>query len=292
MADWGSAPTILIFSDSDEGLAFATDAANRLGGRVAAALPFVAAVDRLDSQINVDLVMLDIVVDHGARLDLLLRKIDSGAESGRFSGLVTASPDLLDIVSARINAPEVSLVVGRDQRALEVAFSERVSRRAVSVREEGEELGVDGEPIGGWGSLSRVTPSELREEGDGYAAVAPRDLPPFAACAVAIREIIRARRLREDLFGPGIFADPAWDILLDLTAAKLEGRSVAVSSLCIAAAVPATTALRWIKQLTDAGFLHRVADPDDGRRVFIEMTERASAAMHSYLRALPSFGRV
>lgn len=104
---------------------------------------------------------------------------------------------------------------------------------------------------------------------------------------MVIRDIIRARRLREELFGAGLFADPAWDILLDLTAARIEGRSVAVSSLCIAAAVPATTALRWIKQLTEAGLLRRVADPDDGRRVFIELTDRAAAAMTAYFAAVP-----
>jgi len=36
-------------------------------------------------------------------------------------------------------------------------------------------------------------------------------------------------------------ADPAWDMLLDLTAARAESRAVSVSSLCIAAGVPTTT---------------------------------------------------
>jgi DNA-binding MarR family transcriptional regulator len=106
-----------------------------------------------------------------------------------------------------------------------------------------------------------------------------------------IRELIRARRLRDELFGPGLFADPAWDILLDLTAARIEGRSVAVSSLCIAAAVPATTALRWIKQLTEAGLLRRVADPDDGRRIFIELTDQAARTMMVYFANAARAGR-
>ena len=38
-----------------------------------------------------------------------------------------------------------------------------------------------------------------------------------------------------------------------LMAARLEQQRVEVSSLCIAAAVPPTTALRWIKALSDAG---------------------------------------
>jgi hypothetical protein len=100
-----------------------------------------------------------------------------------------------------------------------------------------------------------------------------------------VRSIIRARRLRDHYFRGALFADPAWDMLLDLFAARLEERRVAVSSLCIAAAVPATTALRWIKSLTDQRLFVRVADPQDGRRVFIELSDEAAAGLESYLRA-------
>ena len=37
-----------------------------------------------------------------------------------------------------------------------------------------------------------------------------------------LREIIKLRRLRDSFFQPDLFADPAWDILLDLKAAMLE----------------------------------------------------------------------
>jgi DNA-binding MarR family transcriptional regulator len=74
-------------------------------------------------------------------------------------------------------------------------------------------------------------------------------------------------------------------MLLDLMAARIEGQAVAVSSLCIAAAVPPTTALRWIKTMTDLGLFVRIADPNDRRRVFIELSPRAATAMSAYLRA-------
>jgi hypothetical protein len=100
-----------------------------------------------------------------------------------------------------------------------------------------------------------------------------------------VRTMIRARRLRDQFFRSEIFADPAWDMLLDLFAARLEKRRVAVSSLCIAAAVPPTTALRWIKSLSDQGLFVRIADAEDGRRVFIELSDGAAAAIDAYLRA-------
>ncbi len=107
-----------------------------------------------------------------------------------------------------------------------------------------------------------------------------------------IRSVIRTRRLREQFFKGDIFADPAWDMLLDLMAARVERQRVAVSSLCIAAAVPPTTALRWIKSLCDQGLFVRIADPEDGRRVFIELSGDAAARMEAYLRSAQRIGHL
>lgn len=102
--------------------------------------------------------------------------------------------------------------------------------------------------------------------------------------AVMIRRMLRLRRERDRYFPSEIFADPAWDMLLDLTAAQLEGKQVPVSSLCIAAAVPTTTALRWVRSLTEAGLLERQMDPTDARRSHIRLSDEASASMLAYLR--------
>ncbi|KAK0360107.1 hypothetical protein LTR94_028604, partial [Friedmanniomyces endolithicus] len=80
--------------------------------------------------------------------------------------------------------------------------------------------------------------------------------------------------------------DPAWDMLLDLFAAALEGTQVSVSSLCIAAAVAPTTALRWIGKLTAADLLHRHPDPQDRRRAFVSLSPAARDAMYRYVAAL------
>ena len=107
-----------------------------------------------------------------------------------------------------------------------------------------------------------------------------------------VRQAIRARRLRAGIFGDDLFEDPAWDMLLDLFAAELEGTPVSVSSLCIAAAVAPTTALRWIGRLTDAGLFERRPDPQDRRRAFIALTARGSGAMRSYVAVLERAGLV
>lgn len=284
MTQWGSGPVILVFADTEEGATAASRSVKAADGRIAASVDIDTATQRLDDQVAVDLVLLDIVDDHGPTLDALLDRLAEGAGRRDYMVLIVIPPVLVDIVSARAEGEGIDVLVGRD--SLDETLTDRLTRPALQLHEDD-----DDEPM-----VRRRFPKDdfeqgepaaamLHEDGDGYST------SPTTADASAIRDIIRARRLREDLFGAGLFADPAWDILLDLMAARIEGRSVAVSSLCIAAAVPATTALRWIKQLTDAGLLRRVADPDDGRRVFIELTDNAATAMATYFAAVPSGAR-
>ena len=50
------------------------------------------------------------------------------------------------------------------------------------------------------------------------------------------------------------------------------------------------TALRWIKRLTDEGIFVRTADPRDGRRVFIDLSDEAADGMANYIRAIERIG--
>ncbi len=103
-----------------------------------------------------------------------------------------------------------------------------------------------------------------------------------------VRRIIRQRKLRGKFFDPSLFADPAWDMLLDLTAARAEHLRVSVTSLCIASGVPPTTALRWIGQLTEAGLVERVEDETDRRRAFIALTDKAAEGMARFFAEIAS----
>ena len=107
-----------------------------------------------------------------------------------------------------------------------------------------------------------------------------------AVSADVVKSVLKARRLRDRYFDAELFADPAWVILLELLHAEVSQFRVSVSSLCVAAHVPATTALRWIVTMTDSGLLRRRQDPSDARRVFIELTPKASAQMHRYFASL------
>jgi DNA-binding MarR family transcriptional regulator len=101
-----------------------------------------------------------------------------------------------------------------------------------------------------------------------------------------VRRIIRQRQLRARFFDGELFGDPAWDMLLDLTAARAEHTRVSVTSLCIASGVPPTTALRWIGQMTEAGMFQRVEDEADRRRAFVALTDKAADAMARFFAEL------
>lgn len=107
-------------------------------------------------------------------------------------------------------------------------------------------------------ALSRCLAAVLSEE------------PGPPSTAQVVKSVIKARTVREQIFGTDIFRDPAWDMLLDLYVNREEGRETSVSSLCIAAGVPATTGLRYIAAMEKLSFLGRRKDGRDARRVLID----------------------
>jgi len=128
------------------------------------------------------------------------------------------------------------------------------------------------------GTLARLStaPSVVTPRPSGRAA----GIEDISASDVM--RVIRARRARAAYFSEELFADPAWDILLDLFHAELTQQRVTVSTLCMAAPVPATTALRWLTSLVKKSLVIRQPDPLDGRRVFVELSPDASSAMRRY----------
>lgn len=194
---------------------------------------------------------------------------------------------LLDPVAAQLDDRYVELIVDADE-------PQRVAALALATRNTGLELGLADVAVDRNAErlrqlsdeVSRIA-STLARLSAGPSPASPiieqaplGEAPPVSADA--LRSIIRARRLRARFFSEELFADPAWDMPLDLLQAEVSHLRVPVSSLCIAAAVPATTALRWLKAMVRQGLFVRRADPLDGRRVFVELAPEASRALRSY----------
>ena len=281
-------PPILIAGDSDDALERAERTVAACGMRIADRVRIEAAPERLDRQAAASALWIELDADSGDPLDRLLDRVNLEAGEGRYRAIVAAPSALLDAIDARLTSSEVALVVDGDEAersaALAVALSgagapARLSdvasdRSAARLRQLSDEV-------------SRIASTLARLSTAPPPASRSTELPPATGdipdvTAETVRTVIRARRLRARYFEEGMFADPAWDMLLDLLQAEIAQLRVPVSSLCIAAAVPATTALRWLKTMTEQGIFVRRADPHDGRRVFVELAPAASLAMRRY----------
>lgn len=208
--------------------------------------------------------------------------IDADAIDMAAPVLMDAGATLLCNPAASDYAAALALATARPGARLHEATREREAERLRLLNEEVARLAAVLSDF-----AADPVRRELRERGHGYRAEPSADPDPDPR---TVRATIRARRLRDQFFTPELFADPAWDMLLDLYAARLERGRVSVSSLCIAASVPPTTALRWIGTMHDAGLFEREADPGDRRRAHITLSTRAADAMRGYFAAAARLG--
>ncbi len=230
--------------------------------------------------------------------DALLRLADLAAIT-ELGVVVSLNPDQIDPVAAALLGANAELLCDPDPATLVGAIALVLARRvdalldtvheaeAERLRRLNAEVARIAEVLARLTRETDLRPHALADRRDGYGA------PPPGAPDVSaneIRKAIRARRLRGLQFPTGMFEDPAWDMLLDLYAAYLEGSQVSVSSLCIAAAVPPTTALRWIGRMTDSGLFVRHPDPFDRRRAFMALSDEAREKMDRYFVALAQNG--
>ncbi|MBX7496582.1 MarR family transcriptional regulator [Qipengyuania sp. 6B39] len=167
--------------------------------------------------------------------------------------------------------------LGEEDRLMLLRLTEQVGR----IAERLEKLPPGQRAQGGAFRFESPSPTWRGEEQDHLVERSGKRRPQLPDAA-AIRQVIKHRQARARFFDGDLFADPAWDILLDLSAARAERLQVSVTSLCIASGVPATTALRWIAQMVDAGLLVRVADPQDRRRAYIALADNTAEAMARY----------
>ena len=98
------------------------------------------------------------------------------------------------------------------------------------------------------------------------------------------REEYELRRSRLCFFDDDLFSEPAWDILLDLFASAIEGRKISVTSSCIAAGVPRSTAMRYLTELEERGLVHRSGSESDGRVNHLALTPFGGAKLRRALR--------
>ncbi|WP_232332959.1 helix-turn-helix domain-containing protein [Novosphingobium aquimarinum] len=254
-----------------------------------------------------DVVLVDCPVADAACLAALARLDMRAARSGARI-LVSTSVEALDSVFACMDASSPQFLVDPSRADRVIALGQVLagfpSGRLRELSEEDrlmllrltEQVGqiasridrLAGTPVA---LKSAPGPAATRvDEHAGHTAL--RSIRPPLPDPRLVRSIIKHRRLRGRFFEGDLFADPAWDMLLDLTAARAEHARVSVTSLCIAADVPPTTALRWFTQMVEAGLFERQCDDTDRRRAFITLSEKAANAMARYFDEIGAGARL
>ena len=278
---------ILIAASSENAQRRAVQTAETLGWRIASATAIEDAGERIERQASAGAVWVEVDRDCGRTMDTLLTQVNADVACGRYAAVVSSTAELLDPVLARIDGGDIELIVDASEAeraaALLIATAKGAMRftlsdvasdqNAARLRQLSDEVNRIAATLARISATPPIAPPPAK-------AVAQATAPEISA--ETVRSVIRARRLRTRYFADHLFADPAWDMLLDLLQAEIAQLRVPVSSLCIAAAVPATTALRWLKTMVEEGIFLRRADPHDGRRVFVELAPETSNALRRY----------
>ncbi|WP_150291112.1 winged helix DNA-binding protein [Sphingobium estronivorans] len=307
-------PGLLILAD-DVYLDDAETLSRAAGLRLLGAVPLDQASMRLDVQIGCD-VILCFCPSPDAMVERLLVQIETLAMQNDMPVIIVAGLDTIDLAYACIRSDRTQLLCmpahadlaaallaaanGAQSHSVHEANRDSEGIRLQQLSEEVSRLARTLEAL----TLRprHATPSfelgpRISDEPSDYIGMpalepigsADKNADAVEIDAAQVRDLLRARRLRDDFLPADLFADPAWDMLLDLLAARLDHERVSVSSLCIASAVPPTTALRWIRTLTEKGFVRRHADPHDGRRVFIALADHTAEAMGHWFSASRRF---
>jgi DNA-binding MarR family transcriptional regulator len=288
---------VLVVGSSERALATAALTIEAAGLRIADSRSIETARERIELQAAATAVWVELDRDGGTIADELLAHIAGDVENGRYRAVVSATADLIDPVMSLLDSSDVELIVDADEAERAAALALTVAKaglqprlsdvaadkNAARLRQLSEEVNRIASTLARLSTGPGATPP-------APTPIASEDLPPVSA--ETVRSVIRARRLRSRYFAEHLFADPAWDMLLDLLQAEISHLRVPVSSLCIAAAVPATTALRWLKTMVQEGLFIRRADPHDGRRVFVELAPATSQALRRYFAEVGKIGLI
>lgn len=112
------------------------------------------------------------------------------------------------------------------------------------------------------------------------ALLFPQTLPrPQRLTEDHIRSVLLMRRARGSVLGENLFSEPAWDVLLELYAAELGGRSMTLSDLALATDTPVSVITRWQAALHDRRLTRSTVSQEDPTRVTISLTAEGSSKM-------------
>ncbi len=105
-----------------------------------------------------------------------------------------------------------------------------------------------------------------------------------------IQSILDIRRQRAEIFGEGLFSDPAWDILLELFAAELGNRKISLADMTSIA--PESTLARWVAALEERGLVECELDPIHAGQMDLALSRDCAARMRRFLSGARHLARL
>ncbi len=122
-----------------------------------------------------------------------------------------------------------------------------------------------------------------RLDGGGLERRAAETRGEAGSRAAILNALMKSSEDRIRIFGSHAADAGSWQMMLELAAGHERGESIPTTSLCLAAGIPATTALRRLEGLEELGLVERFPDPADRRRVLVGLTPTGHAKMLRYL---------
>ncbi len=228
-------PPVMVAGASEAARLRGSEAAQAAGFRIATT-PLDALAERLAMQAAASALWVEIEDDGGDELDRLLDRIDRESAVRQLPAVIAAPAAMLDLIAARIIGEETQILIdpGPAERAAALAIATAWRGRGARVSDITAEPGAARlRQLSDEVSRIAATLARLSTGPDVAALPAGADRPALAelppVSADTVRSIVRARRLRTRYFDPELFADPAWDMLLDLFQADMAQHRVPVS---------------------------------------------------------------
>lgn len=137
-------------------------------------------------------------------------------------------------------------------------------------------------------NLARLA-DELAEAARKYDAAASIDTVATPSLeAMSPREyfvsLLDLRRMRERYFGSELFGEPAWDIMLDLMIARIDGREIRGSNIKPHGDAPDIVTKHYIQALAEAQLIDIFVNPDDVDDPSLSLSSEAARRMAELYR--------
>lgn len=121
--------------------------------------------------------------------------------------------------------------------------------------------------------------------GNDNIATSKGEPAPLAAPREYFEALLIQRRERERCFGSELFSEPAWDIMLELMIARIDGREMRISELGVGHHSPGAITGQYVAALVEAKLIERYDCTEGSPDCHLVLSSEAARRMAELYRA-------